>query len=209
MGSFGSSLNVSERLRPWFQAGVELLFRAPQAAVETNSTQPDSPGGEAVPDPLELALSSPPATFAPPWDGYWAKACKSARVVWTYMELGLDLGGSPNAQRGRVFRTLISRTGWPAGTSAFWPMSEPSGPPEFGASPRADMFWAGVARLSPGHVICCGTRALDAILPDAPPESAPFDLARCRVHLLPDPAELCQPEILGRAGDILAGLDLT
>lgn len=97
MGSLAAALNVPECARPFYQAGLRLLF------------SPKPPG-----DCLPLA-----------WESYLAKAPASPRVVWTYAQLAADLGSAPDKSRSELFRTLARMLAWPRGSIAFFPCTCP------------------------------------------------------------------------------------
>ena len=108
-------------------------------------------------------------------------------MVWTYMELGMDLGGQPDPRRRALMGSLIKYLDLPPGPIAFWPVAVLRD----GAlhNDRA-MFWKGWQQWRTPHVICFGKDALGIILPDADPGSTTHMLDNVMVHVLPSVEEL-------------------
>ncbi|EPR44014.1 hypothetical protein dsx2_1942 [Desulfovibrio sp. X2] len=125
-----------------------------------------------------------------PWDGYLQRVRKPARVVFSYWDLFQDLGPEPSRERRDVWRRLLEKLAWPAGTVAFWPLCEPSGQAVL-AKPA--LFWRGVAELQAATVVLFGKRAGMTLFPDRPFAYRSFSMARQggpRVVVLPGPGEL-------------------
>ncbi len=75
-----------------------------------------------------------------------------APVLWTYPELGVDLGGKGDPERSTRLRGLIGALRLPKGTSCFWPLQLPEERPE----DAPGQFLAGLGRLRPRAVILLG-----------------------------------------------------
>ncbi|MBN2139982.1 MAG: hypothetical protein JW718_03150 [Desulfovibrionaceae bacterium] len=163
MGPSASALDAGERLRPWLAAGLRYLYR---------------PGRGSGP-------GRGPEAWPAPWDEYLRRAPKSARIVWTYHLLGRDLGGSPDPARAALFRGLLGALGWPKGTTAFWPCTEPVRG-NLVENPR--LFWRGCLELGVPVVAFFGEDA-DLVLGSGEPSGA---AGRIKVITLPDPALLLE-----------------
>lgn len=110
-----------------------------------------------------------------------------ARVVMTYMELGLDLGGQSDPRRRSVLKNLQAHLKWPPGTINFWPVAALAN----GAlQPDTAMFWRGWELWRAPHVVCFGDEALKVILPDADVQAVTHLLENVIVHKLPPIARL-------------------
>jgi hypothetical protein len=108
-------------------------------------------------------------------------------MVWTYMELGMDLGGQPDPRRRALMGDLIKHLNLPPGPVAFWPVAEFR---DGALKPDRTMFWKGWHQWRTPHVICFGKDALSVILPDADPELTMHMLDDVMVHVLPSVREL-------------------
>lgn len=82
---------------------------------------------------------------------------------------------------------LLSSLGWPKGVVSFWPMSEHTAQ---GFTPRPDMFWEGVRRLTPQHVACFGLEAFRILAPEADATLHVQPYKQCTLHHLPAPKTL-------------------
>ena len=79
-----------------------------------------------------------------------------APVLWTYPELGVDLGGKGDPERSARLRGLIGALRLPKGTSCFWPLQLPEESPE----EAPGQFLAGLGRLRPRAVILLGDKSV-------------------------------------------------
>lgn len=111
---------------------------------------------------------------------------KTARIVWTYFDLGLDMGGRPDAQRRELLKRLQAYLAWPSGTIAFVPMSELAIQSDELVA-RPDMFWQIVHGLDIRTIACFGQRAFRAICPRAGKGSIHFTRDDYTVHILQGP----------------------
>jgi len=136
-------------------------------------TTPPSPSGVPV---------RGDANFPAPWSSFLRFTKPDARVVMTYMELGLDLGGQSDPRRRAVLKNLQAHLKWPPGTINFWPVSALAN----GAlQPDTSMFWRGWELWHTPHVVCFGDEALRVILPDADIQAVTHLLENVIVHKLP------------------------
>ena len=129
------------------------------------------------PTPRKAALA-----FPEPWVSFLKFAKPEPKVVWTYMELGLDLAGQSDPKRRAVLKNLQAHLKWPAGTINFWPMSALSGGT---LQPDAQKFWQGWDLWKTPHIVCFGDEALRVILPDADSNLGTYMFEHVIVHKLP------------------------
>jgi hypothetical protein len=158
----------------------------PQQAVPLQDRQtPRQPQAEA-PYPIRTPESSTP-NFPAPWSQFLRFTKPDARVIMTYMELGLDLGGQSDPKRRAVLKNLQAHLKWPPGTINFWPVAAlVSG----ALQPDTSMFWRGWELWHTPHVVCFGDEALRVILPDADTQPVTHLLENVIVHKLPPIARL-------------------
>jgi len=145
--------------------------------------------------------------FPEPWASYFAKAATSPRIVWTYLELGLDLSGQSDPRRAAALRNLITHLRWPRGTTAFWPVAACI---DGALRPDGPMFWKGWGQWNTPHIACFGEDALRVIHPEADPGCVRVFREHVTIHVLPPLAELVNrlPHEQQMAVDVLAALRL-
>ncbi|MGE4194119.1 MAG: hypothetical protein AB7E51_12075 [Pseudodesulfovibrio sp.] len=150
--------------------------------------QAREPQVQARPAPTPRAQQVPSgANFPEPWNSFLRFTKPDARVVMTYMELGLDLGGQSDPRRRAVLKNLQAHLKWPPGTINFWPVAALVN----GAlQPDTALFWRGWELWHTPHVICFGDEALRVILPDADPGTTTHLLENVIVHKLPPIGQL-------------------
>ena len=87
---------------------------------------------------------------AEPWQRVLARVPATASIVWTYAELGNDLLGAPNKQRGQLWRRVIAALRLPSGTVGFVPFALPAG-----QTTQIDFhgFTQALNRIGPGLVV--------------------------------------------------------
>lgn len=181
MGSPSATLNLPPHLLPWHASGLRHVLGCKPVAQA-------SEGAENGPEPQ--AISKRPQVFFPqPWARCWQAVPATARIVWTYLELGRDLCGQPSAERRNLFRTLLAHLNWPKGVTAFWPLCCPDGE---GLATRPELFWQGCAALAVKHVACFGPEALALLCPGADAAALAHQHGAVTVHILPAPADLLQ-----------------
>lgn len=197
-------MNLPEHLLPWWRQGVEFIYapgglsvHCADASNDQSAAIPKRPQRSATPAQAEQECPTPAAkVVAPdlpePWAAWFAKLCPTARVVFTYADLALDLtgqGGDGARLRGALFRNVLKHLRWPKGTTAFWPMGEAG---ESGLVPNPVHFWAGVQALGVRHVACFGLEAAQTICPDAQPGQALCTYGSAKVYILGDPDDLAR-----------------
>jgi len=140
-----------------------------------------------------------------PWDTYLQRIRKPAEVVFTYWDLALDLGSSPDAQRRDLWKRMLTGLAWPPGTVAFWPVCVA----ESGSVlAKPALFWRGVAEFGAQTVVVFGKRANLTLFPDRPFRHRSFRFGDMRVLVLPEPDELIAGDAAAKrlVWDALTGL---
>jgi hypothetical protein len=159
--------------------------RQPQAQPSRLKAQPAMQRQAAVPSPVPSPAQA--TNFPAPWSSFLRFTKPDARVVMTYMELGLDLGGQSDPRRRAVLKNLQAHLKWPPGTINFWPMAALV---DGALQPDTSMFWRGWELWRTPHVVCFGEEALKVILPDADGQVVTHLLENVIVHKLPPIARL-------------------
>lgn len=85
-----------------------------------------------------------------PWQRVLARVPSTASIVWTYAELGNDLLGAPDKQRGQLWRRVIAALRLPPGTVGFVPFALLAG-----QDTRVDFdgFTQAMGRIGPGLIV--------------------------------------------------------
>lgn len=157
MGLDLRELTIPMRSLGLYQAGVRHVYDFPRPdAHPPSSPEPAEKGAEGTLS-LQPEASS---TYPSPWADLWATLHPPYTMIWTYWQLSEDLGGSPDAQRRQLFRTILSQLGWPRGSVAFWPLSAYDG---YNHQIRLDLFWSGVSALQAHIVVVFGSPAFQAL----------------------------------------------
>nr|WP_321259961.1 hypothetical protein [uncultured Pseudodesulfovibrio sp.] len=211
MGSPSARLKTRESLRPWVESGLEFVLRTevecsdnaaveqPEQQVDSSEAYPNTPPASS-PDPTAVTtpvqsspvLQSAPTHDAPPlsepWSGFLRFAKSPApKVIMTYMELGLDLGGQPDSRRSSALKNIQAHLKWPTGTMNFWPVAALSGGT---LQPSTQMFWQGWEQWRAPNIVCFGEEALKVVLPDADPTLTTHMLEHVTVYKLDPLARL-------------------
>jgi len=190
-------LNAPHALYPWLSQGLVHLLREPKAADEDRDRAPER----------EEALSADPGEWPEPWRGFWNNVQTSAQMVWTYWELGADIGGTPNRERRSLWMNLIRALNRPKGCVTFWPMSH-RGDRDIEPHPR--MFWHGVNIIRPRFVAVFGRQAFIRLFPEKSYTLGRLTCNEYNMAVLPGPEELLasEPEFdfaLGILKDLVQG----
>ncbi|MBG0790594.1 MAG: hypothetical protein H0S80_08880 [Desulfovibrionaceae bacterium] len=160
----------------------------PSPSYPPERRQAVAPKGAPGPRPASTSRPAMPPTPTPapdfprPWDHFLKFTKPGAKVVWTYMELGLDLGGQPDHRRSEVLKNLQAHLRWPKGTINFWPVSALA---DGALQPDTNLFWKGWELWRTPHIACFGEEALRVILPQADPSLSTHMLEHVIVHVLP------------------------
>ena len=180
-------LSLAESLRPWRAAGItHFLGSAPVwgdtsssllfAPVEyQKSTPPPQKVAPFSSDPkqglypgADAGPTSQPAAGPESWPAAWQSLfsrTKPAPILWTYPELGGDLGGRGCAQRSACLRDLIGKVQLPRGSSTFWPLcldaaaNGDQGQTRAQEEAEAGLFKEGLLLLAPKVVVLIGPRS--------------------------------------------------
>lgn len=181
MGSPSATLNLPPHLLPWHAAGLRHVL----------GCKPASRVSEKAEDGVEPQVVSkrPQVSFPQPWARFWQAVPATARIIWTYLELGHDLCGQPSAERRNLFRSLLQHLNWPKGVTGFWPLCCPDGD---AVCTKPEVFWQGCAALDVKHVACFGSQALALLCPTADASAPSQQHGAVTVHILPAPADLLQ-----------------
>jgi hypothetical protein len=107
------------------------------------------------PTPSATAAKKPLPVLTPARQGMLDRT-SPAPVLWTYPELGVDLGGKGDPERSARLRGLIGALRLPKGTSCFWPLRLPEESPE----DAPGQFLAGLGRLRPQAMILLGNESV-------------------------------------------------
>ena len=165
-----------------------------ETAYETNSSAPslNSPDKNRPP---HSNGRNPEETWPTPWKNHWKNIGRCRPVVWTYWELGLDMGGRADARRGDLLRKFNTELGLPPGTNAYWPITALD--EKNTLQTNRSVFLAGLERIAPSFAIVCGEKALEAIFPGT--SLSPFSrhfLHNCLMLTLPEIMDLLKDETL-------------
>ena len=157
----------------------------PQQPAQTQPIQPQPV--QQPPRPQAQPAVQPSGDFPAPWSNFLRFTKPGARVVMTYMELGLDLGGQSDKRRSAVLKNLQAHLRWPPGTINFWPVAALVNGT---LQPDTSLFWRGWQLWRTPHIVCFGDEALRVILPEADPTLTTHLLENVIVHKLPPLARL-------------------
>jgi len=162
---------------------------APPQQPNSHPQQPPRQPSQSMQKQPVAQSAGQPVAFPHPWDGFLARVkAKAPKVICTYMELGLDLGGQPDPRRADVLRnTLTHHLKWPPGTAAFWPVAALSN----GAlQPDPTMFWKGWELWHSPYIVCFGDEALRVIAPQSEQGATTCLLEHVTIHVVPPLSKL-------------------
>jgi len=171
LGSFAASVDLPEAMRPWSASGMEFLFAPggitePIPGEQATIVAATPVGATLAPTQITSteAISPPAQSGAPlprwpePWRSLAGRIKGTPRVVIAYLDLALDLSGTPHPGRRKLFRDILTYASWPSGTALFWPLSSlKDGKPVF--SPT--IFVGGIQHFGIGTVLCFGKDTSD------------------------------------------------
>ncbi|WP_320171548.1 hypothetical protein [Maridesulfovibrio sp.] len=230
MGSPSAELNVLESARPWYQNGLQFLFKEalpdlspaapssasrpavqkspapmPEKPVQTPAqpvsagsgssdrqgfrqpTPPARPSRVPVrkPSPASAKVNFPePCSWPEPWSKLAERITPRLQIFWTYAQLAQDLSGQADAQRRKLFQSLIGYMGLPKGAISFWPCTTWNGSSLEGSP---DVFWNGVRSYGVKFVACFGDEARELLAPSAPPGASTVHVDNIQLVMLNDP----------------------
>lgn len=214
MDSF--ALNIDERLRVWHDAGLRfLLIDEERLASRDKKTVKSSvaPAGAWIPPkPSDQQAATPPrsatvtepkeARSAPesgsvwptPWDVYRTMLSIPAKTVWTYWDLGYDMGGMVDEARKNLFSRILKELGklpsWGKGSSTFWPVAGLAAGDVLKTD--TEMFWKGVELARARRLFIFGKRAHDALFPGSEFTFRITVLYGLECHVFPGPHDLLE-----------------
>ncbi|NDV26207.1 hypothetical protein FMR86_06030 [Desulfovibrio sp. JC010] len=248
MGSPSAELNVLESVRPWYQNGLQYVFKDSLPGIEEleNPKRQQRPGAPAQPRqqaqarpqqrPQQFAAQqnqapqqdsaqkvspqqpaqqqqrpsfdrTPPAkpsripqqrkapaqpqvnfpdpeSWPAPWSTLAGRISPRVQIFWTYAQMGQDMSGQADAERRKLFQSLIGYMGLPKGAISFWPCTSWNGS-EFENKP--DIFWKGVEAYGVKFIASFGDQTRSIIAPEAPSSSASVHINGVQMLMLQDP----------------------
>ncbi len=190
------------------QSNAQPQAVAPQQAVPANQAAQPVQQSQSQPQQQAAPSAASTANFPQPWATFLAKVPPQPKVLWTYMELGLDLAGQADPKRGAVLRNLLAHhLKWPPGTTAFWPVAALQ---NNALQPDRNMFWRGWDLWKTPYIACFGEEALKIMHPAAEPGGTTYLLENVTIFVLPPLAKLISmlPHEQQISVDALAGIRL-
>ncbi|MDP2848492.1 MAG: hypothetical protein Q8O35_09895 [Humidesulfovibrio sp.] len=156
---------MAESLRPWALAGLSHLYLpegveivAADPVAEAHSTINTPPQTTTAVEMVDETIS--PSAWPAPWSTLASRVRTPPRVIITYSSLADDVAGAADPARRKLFQSILSFLGWPAGTTLFWPISFPTGV-DPGPHFASDLFAAGVRHFEIRHLLCFGSGPAD------------------------------------------------
>lgn len=176
-----SFVSLAEILRPWRVAGVTHFLDDPtytflsnvvsgqpevglnQPAIFTDATL-DSTSSLQDFSLVSSGFSQKKLIDPEEWPTRWRVVLpkrKGSLLLWSYAELGFDLGGNISSERSSCLKEIIKHLNMPAGTSVFWPVGVSDDTQSDISSLQADpaIFQAGIEYLNPKAIILLGDNA--------------------------------------------------
>ena len=209
MGSLSTELNVPESLRPWYENGLQFVFKGslpePRRLEWTakNSVSPKcqpcnqqqvtssqlarTPCPSSKKNPEKSSGCSSPlvtGTWPAPWGDIASRISPRLQIFWTYAQLGKDLSGQADDRRRTLFQSLIGYMGLPKGAISFWPCTSWV---ENKIESQPELFWKGVKSHGVKFVACFGEQARSIIVPEASGSAATIYTEGVQVVMLQDP----------------------
>ena len=141
------------------------------------------------PEPVAASslLAGPFPPLGEPWSTMLAKLPVGAKTVWTYWELGSDMGGAPHAQRSQLWRSLMALLKWPKGSVGFWPYTELK---DGTITPATQPFLAGLRQVRARSVVVFGGKAFLTYLGLSGQEPDPGEVLGVPVFEGPPPEDV-------------------
>ncbi len=99
---------------------------------------------------------------------YFSRLTVPAFSLWTYWDLPVDLGDSPNTARQNLVKKMRLALAWPSGSSVFWPISRLE---QGEVVADLDLFIFGVRTITPVYIFCFGKQGCSLLAPDKDPAS--------------------------------------
>jgi hypothetical protein len=99
---------------------------------------------------------------------YFSRLTVPAFSLWTYWDLPVDLGETPNTARQNLVKRMRMALAWPSGSSVFWPISRLE---QGEIVADLDLFTFGVRTITPVYIFCFGEQGCSLLAPDKNPKS--------------------------------------
>ena len=179
---------------------------APPATPSRPRPQPSAPvfprrpkarddGPSATPPADTPPVSPPTDDTGPDWSSIWrryrSKLKVPSRTIWTYLELGQDMGDTPLDERRQLFARIMKALAWPPGCIGFWPVAfQCRGRLE----PRRELFLRGMREAGAHTAVCFGRAAHDILLDDRAYDHGTTTLGDATVIVLPGPEDMLGPD---------------
>ena len=164
-----------------------------RGATDTAPPRAHSPRPAHTGPPATEAASHKPAV--PDWTSIWrryrAKLTVPSRTLWTYFELGQDMGDSPDDERRALFRRIMQALGWPSGSIGFWPVAYQC---RGNLEPRRELFLRGMREAGAHTAVCFGAAAHAILFDDRPYRLETTTLGEATVIVLPGPEDMLGPD---------------
>lgn len=159
----------------------------PAGAVPAQSAHDKPAHDRPVPAADTDKAPDTPPDWSSIWRRYRSKLMVPCRTVWTYYELGLDLGDAPDDTRRELFRRIMQALSWPPGSIGFWPVAfQRRGALE----PRRELFLRGLRETGAHTVVCFGAGAHGVLFDNAEFRLETTTMGDATVIVLPGPEDM-------------------
>lgn len=138
----------------------------PAASSATKPVPPQGPSDSRQPSPRKRTDSRETPQLPPSLQTYFSRLTVPSFSLWTYWDLAVDLGDSPNKGRQDLVKKMRQALAWPAGSSVFWPISRLEGGQVVA---DLDLFAFGVRTITPVYIFCFGEQGCRLLAPDKNP----------------------------------------
>ncbi|WP_432738590.1 hypothetical protein [Maridesulfovibrio sp. FT414] len=125
-----------------------------------------------------------PNSWPAPWSTLAGRITPRLQIFWTYTQLAQDLSGQADAERRKLFQSLIGYMGLPKGAISFWPCTVWNGS---AFESRPEVFWQGVKAYGVKFVACFGDDTRAVIAPGASANAASAHVDNVQLVMLQDP----------------------
>ncbi len=148
-----------------------------------------------APDTSSAKAGADSQASGPDWSSIWrryrSKLKVPSRTIWTYFELGQDMGDAPDDERRALFRRIMEALAWPPGSIGFWPVAfQCRGRLE----PRRELFLRGMREAGAHTAVCFGPSAHGVLFDDQPFQLTTTTLGESTVIVLPGPKDMLGPD---------------
>ncbi|WP_462323676.1 hypothetical protein [Desulfoplanes sp.] len=153
---------------------------APHPPPKNRSTEPSAPSrpssmsGPSHPQKEETPSRGVPdhhrPDLPPSLRDYFTRITIPSFSVWTYWDLPVDLGPTPNKARQKLVKNMLGALGWPKGSAVFWPLSRLQ---QNTLVADVDLFTYGIRAITPVYIFCFGEQGCELLAPDKDPRTYP------------------------------------